>query len=82
MPKKTAQKMMESYLKIHLRPTLCHLTASNNSNEKQTLAQATWSATASDGTSVTVSGSLPQGGKVSAALASASIAGEKTVFGV
>lgn len=55
-------------------------TASNNSNEKQTLAQATWSATASDGTSVTVSGSLPQGGKVSAALASASIAGEKTVL--
>ena len=55
-------------------------TASNNSNEKQTLAQATWSATASDGTSVTVSGSLPQGGKVSAALASASIAGEKIVL--
>ena len=55
-------------------------TASNNSNEKQTLAQATWSATASDGTSVTVSGNLPQGGKVSAALASASIAGEKTVL--
>ena len=55
-------------------------TASNNSNEKQTLAQATWSATASDGTSVTVSGSLPQGGKVSAALASASIAGEKPVL--
>ena len=55
-------------------------TASNNSDEKQTLAQATWSATASDGTSVTVSGSLPQGGKVSAALASASIAGEKTVL--
>ena len=55
-------------------------TASNNSDEKQTLAQATWSATASDGTSVTVSGSLPQGGKVSAALASVSIAGEKTVL--
>ena len=55
-------------------------TASNNSNEKQTLAQATWSATASDGTSVTVSGNLPQGGKVSAALASASIAGEKIVL--
>ena len=55
-------------------------TASNNSNEKQTLAQATWSATTSDGTSVTVSGNLPQGGKVSAALASASIAGEKTVL--
>ncbi|WP_455044376.1 InlB B-repeat-containing protein [Lancefieldella rimae] len=55
-------------------------TASNNSNEKQILAQATWSATASDGTSVTVSGNLPQGGKVSAALASASIAGEKIVL--
>lgn len=55
-------------------------TASNNSNEKQTLAQATWSATASDGTSVTVSGNLPQGGKVSAALASVSIAGEKIVL--
>lgn len=55
-------------------------TASNNSDEKQTLAQATWSATASDGTSVAVSGNLPQGGKVSAALASASIAGEKTVL--
>ena len=55
-------------------------TASNDSNEKQTLAQATWSATTSDGTSVTVSGNLPQGGKVSAALASASIAGEKTVL--
>lgn len=55
-------------------------TASNNSEEKQTLAQATWSATTSDGTSVTVSGNLPQGGKVSAALASASIAGEKTVL--
>lgn len=55
-------------------------TTSNNSNEKQTLAQATWSATTSDGTSVTVSGNLPQGGKVSAALASASIAGEKTVL--
>ncbi|WP_423978137.1 InlB B-repeat-containing protein, partial [Lancefieldella rimae] len=55
-------------------------TASNNSEEKQTLAQATWSETTSDGTSVTVSGNLPQGGKVSAALASASIAGEKTVL--
>ena len=55
-------------------------TTSNNSNEKQTLAQATWSAATSDGTSVTVSGNLPQGGKVSAALASASIAGEKTVL--
>lgn len=55
-------------------------TASNNSEEKQTLAQATWNATTSDGTSVTVSGNLPQGGKVSAALASASIAGEKTVL--
>ena len=55
-------------------------TASNNSEEKQTLAQATWSETTSDGTSVTVSGNLPQGGKVSAALASASIAGEKIVL--
>lgn len=75
-----ASDSSESSTNSQTEPEKTQVQTQAKEDSQKNLTQETWTATASDGTQITVSGKLPSGGSVSAVPTSVSIKGQTTLL--